>query len=226
MTGKSGQIIAVTGKSGQYLTVTGKSGQAKPISAFPPEICLIKPYLAMPGLETWLLSTDIPCKIDPREGNKVWSVHRFISYVCNKKTASTYARNLFKRLMTTDSEEKEKMADSLLPSAHGPFMTLAGLEVLLSILGNKVSMEHRLLFDAEAKTDDKDNGEDATEPPSLQTLTAAERVEALEMKRAQRKHLQMETLKAQLEFHKALSADGTIDESTRALLLAQASKNP
>lgn len=82
------------------------------------------------------------------DGMDYFSVYDFIIYVCDKE--KTYATTLWSRLISSDSLEQQEIWPHcfyLKFSGQGqkstPCMTMCGLQVLLQVMGGKVSAQYR-----------------------------------------------------------------------------------
>jgi hypothetical protein len=85
-------------------------------------------------------------------GEWYFSVYDFIALVCNKRLTSSYASVLFCRLIADTSEYRRELLDLTtyikFPGTgqrETPCMTMCGLQVLMQIMGGKVSSQYRKL---------------------------------------------------------------------------------
>ena len=88
------------------------------------------------------------------DGSHRFSVYDFITMACQKADGGVYARKVFSRLVTDESDFKNEIVSLChnihFPGGRGaatPTMTLRGLQRLLLILGTKVAAEFRALLE-------------------------------------------------------------------------------
>ena len=88
------------------------------------------------------------------DGSHRFSVYDFITMACQKADGGVYARKIFSRLVTDESDFKNEIVllchNIHFPGGRGaatPTMTLRGLQRLLFILGTKVAAEFRALLE-------------------------------------------------------------------------------
>ena len=90
------------------------------------------------------------------DGSHRFSVYDFITVACQKSDKGDYARKLFSRLVSDDSDYKDETMSSChslqFPGGRGPgpatpTMTLRGLQRLLLHLGTKIAAEFRTLLE-------------------------------------------------------------------------------
>ena len=88
------------------------------------------------------------------DGSHRFSVYDFITMACQKADGGVYARKVFSRLVTDESDFKSEIMSLChnihFPGGRGaatPTMTLRGLQRLLLILGTKVAAEFRALLE-------------------------------------------------------------------------------